>query len=282
MNFRASRRYSKIQNELSLKTLRLTNKLLFVYSSIITIALLVLAYKYMSKSNADTARFIDYDTQVAQLTTDRDYYYNNAQMFSESTADLIEVTTQLNVDRDLLIADNQLLMMEIEEYSEREELYDKYGFFLYDKQGERNDITYDHLRTLEELVEDSSVPNPELVLSIIYLESSGHCDAYNNSSSASGFGQFLPSTARSVWIKVLGNSEESWDPDMVFDPDVNLQLTVAYMDYLIKKHGSPREALRQYSGSGSNDNHLNSYIATLDSYLRHTNAGTFAEINAQY
>ena len=282
MNFRASRRYSKIQNELSLKTLRLTNKLLFVYSSIITIALLVLAYKYMDKSNADTARFIEYDTQVAQLTTDRDYYYNNAQMFSETTAESMEIITQLNVDRDLLIADNQLLMMEIEEYESRSELYDRYGFFLYDKRGERNDITYDHLRSLEEMVEGTSIPNPELVLSIIYLESAGHADAYNASSSASSFGQFLPSTARSVWIKVLGNSEESWDPDMVFDPDINLQLTVAYMDYLIKKHGSPREALRQYSGSGSNDNHLNGYIATLDSYLRHTNAGTFAEINAQY
>ena len=87
MNFRVSKRYSKIQNELSLKTLRLTNKLLFVYSSIITVALLVLAYKYMSKSNADTERFIAYDAQVAQLTTDRDYYYNNAQ-HSNSLYDL--------------------------------------------------------------------------------------------------------------------------------------------------------------------------------------------------
>ena len=281
MNFRASRRYSKIQNELSLKTLRLTNKLLFVYSSIITVALLVLAYKYMSKSNADTERFIAYDAQVAQLTTDRDYYYNNAQMFSETTADLIEITTQLNIDRDTLIADNEYMLHELEIYKHKEELYDKYEYALF-YNGERTDITYEHLDSLEQMVEETSVPNPDLILAIIGLESHYNCQAYNPNSGASGFGQFLPSTARSVWIKVLGNSEESWDPDMIFDPDVNLQLTVAYMDYLIEKHGSPREALRQYSGSGSNEAHLNGYIATLDSYLRHTDAGTFAEINAQY
>ena len=271
------------EKSISINNLRSANKLLTVYSIVVTIGLAILAYKYMSKSNADTEQFKNYDAQVAQLTTERDYHQANSQMFSDSVADLIEVTTELNTDRDLLIADIELMQYELEELYSRQDLFDRYGFFLYDKRGERNDITYDHLRSLEEMIEGTSVPNAELILSIIYLESSGHCDVVNGQGSgASGFGQFLPSTAKSVWINVLGNPEDSWDPDMVFDPDINLQLTVAYMDYLIKKHGSPREALRQYSGSGSNEAHLNGYIATLDSYLSHTDAGTFAQINAQY
>jgi hypothetical protein len=277
---RLRRKYDSI----SIKDLRFQNKLLIIYSLVVTFGLFFITFKYMLKSNNDEMKFINYDAQIATLESDKEYYKNNAQMFSESVSDLLEVTAELNTDRDLLIADNQLMSFELEEFYEREELYDSYGFFLYDKQGERNDITYDHLRTLEELVEDSSIPNPELVLSIIYLESGGgHCDAVNGQGSgASGFGQFLPSTARSVWIKVLGNPEDSWEPEMVFDPDINLQLTVAYMDYLIEKHGGPYEALRQYSGSGENTAHLNGYVATLDSYLRHTDVGSFAACEAQY
>ena len=266
---------------MSINNLRSANKLLLVYSIITTICLFGLAYKYMIKSNSDTVKFNDYNVQVAQLTYERDYYQNNSRMFSDSVADLIEVTTELNVDRDALVAYNQYMQYELDELRSREELYDKYGFFLYDRRGERNDITYDHLRSLEEMIKGTSIPNAELILSIIYLESSGHADAHN-ASGASGFGQFMPGTASSVWKNLLGNDPEEWESDMIYDPDLNLQMTVAYMDYLIKKHGSPREALRQYSGSGTNDAHLNGYIATLDSYLRHTDAGTFAEINAQY
>ena len=228
MNFH-SQRYPYKKDRLSINSLRSTNKILFIYSIITTIALFGLAYKYMSMSNTNTTRFIEYDTQVAQLTTNRAYYYNNAQMSSETTADLLQITTQLNIDRDMLIADNEYILHELEIYKHREELYDKYEYAIF-YNGERTDITYDHLDSLEQMVEETSIPNPDLILAIIGLESHFNCQAYNPKSGASGFGQFLPSTARSVWIKVLGNPEDSWEPEMVFDPDINLQLTVAYMD----------------------------------------------------
>ncbi len=275
-------RHRLSDRSMSIKNLRSANKLLLVYSIITTICLFILAYKYMVNSNNNTVKVNEYNVQVAQLTYERDYYQNNSRMFSDTVASLLDVTTELNIEKEYLIADNQFKDYQLDEFYQREELFDRYGFFLYNRRGERNDLSYDRLRTLEELVEDSCVPNPELILSIIYLESGGMCEAYNNSSSASGFGQFLPSTARSVWKNLLGNDPEEWEDDMIFDPDLNLQMTVAYMDYLIKKHGGPYEALRQYSGSGTNTAHLNGYVATLDSYLRHTDVGSFDACEAAY
>ena len=268
------------EKSISINNLRSANKLLTVYSIVVTIGLAILAYKYMIKSNNDTEQFNNYNAQVAQLTTERDYHQANSQMFSDTTAELLNISTQLNVDRDALIADNEYLLYELDFYRHREELYNKYEYALF-YNGERTDITYEHLDSLEEMVKGTSVPNPELILAIIGLESH-FCATAHNASGASGFGQFMPGTASSVWKNLLGNDPDDWDPDMIYDPDLNLQMTVAYMDYLIDKHGSPREALRQQSGSGTNDAHLDGYIATLDSYLRHTDAGTFAEINAQY
>ena len=273
-------RHRLSDRSMSIKNLRSANKLLLVYSIITTICLFILAYKYMIKSNSDTVRFNDYNVQVAQLTYERDYHQNNSRMFSDTTAELLNITTQLNIDRDMLIADAEYMNYELDLYRHREELYNKYEYALFYK-GERTDITYEQLDSLEEMVEGTSIPNPHLILAIIGLESH-YCATAHNASGASGFGQFMPGTASSVWKNLLGNDPEEWESDMIYDPDLNLQMTVAYMDYLIKKHGSPREALRQYSGSGTNDAHLNGYIATLDSYLRHTDAGTFAEINAQY
>lgn len=245
MKLRLNRHRQYQHDSPSIITLRLTNKLLLIYSIITTIWLCIVAYKYMDKSNNDNKQFANYDIQIAQLETERNYYQENCKMFSDTTASLLELTTELNVEKEYLIADNQFKDYQLDEFYSRQELLDRYEFFLFDRKGERNDITYDRLRTLEELVEDSCVPNPELILAIIYLESGGgHSDAFNPNSHASGFGQFLPSTARSVWKNLLGNDPEEWEDDMIFDPDLNLQMTVAYMDYLIKKHGGPYEALK--------------------------------------
>ena len=273
----------RLHSTLSIKALRFQHKFFIAYSFIITIILAIFINKYIQNCNADQLKFIDYDNQIISLNQNIEYYKSDAQMLAETTGGLIDMVTELNIDRDLLIADNCAMQVELDEFYERSELYDRYEFFIFDKRGERNDLSYDRLRNLEQMIEGTSIPNPELILSIIYLESSGHADAVNGQGSgASGLGQFMPGTARSVWQNLLGNDPDEWSPEMIFDADLNLQMTVAYMDYLIEKHGGPREALRQYSGSGTNTDHLNGYIATLNAYLRHTEVGSFANVEAQY
>ena len=260
-------------NALSIRSLRGGFRLLLLFS----IVQMIIIAGFILKVQRDSEIIDSRDQQIVELTNERNYYITSCANLENTLMGYVDISETLDETNKQLVADNLEINEELNEFREREELYDKYGFFIYDKRGERNDLSYDRLRTLEDLVADSCVPSPDLILAIIYHESSGRAEAYNPNSSASGMGQFLPSTARSVWKNILGNDPDDWDPEYIFDPDINLQMTVAYMDYLITKHGGPRAAMQQYSGGGGDG-----YIAALDMYLRHTDSGSFANIESMY
>ena len=257
------------------KNLRMENKLLFFYSIIITTALFCISYLYMSKSNELTVNSQNYKDSISKITADRDFYKENGLMLAESLSGMIDVCTELDIDRDYLIACNEEKTIELEEFYEREELYDKYEYAII-WNNERTDLDYDQLRYLEDIVQDSSIPEPDLVLAFIMTESHADHMAINSSSNARGYGKFLNSTAKSLWEKQLGNDPDDWEPELAFDPYLNIQLMVEYIDYLYRRRGSVRGIIDGYTGGASDG-----YIACIDAYLRRAGS-SLEELERKY
>ena len=256
-------------------SLRLENKLLFFYSIIVTTALFYISYLYMNKSNEDIIKTQNYESTIADLTENRDFYKENGLQLAKSLNGMIEVCAELEIDRDYLIACNEEQAYERVELKEREELYDKYDYAII-WNGERTDLDYDQLRYLEDIIQESSIPEPDLVLAFVMTESHADHMAINPTSNARGYGQFLNSTARSLWVKQLGNNEDDWEPELAFDPYLNLQLMVKYIDYLYRRRGSIEGIIEGYTGG-----HSPGYFACIDAYLRRAGS-SLAEMEAKY
>ena len=179
---------------------------------------------------------------------------------------MVEVSAELYSDREDLVACNREITKELNEFKEREELYDKYEFALY-YDGEKTDITFDQLRYLEEIIADSSFSEPEFLLAWIMTESHGNTYAKNPHSTAKGYGQFLDGTSKSVWTNILGYNEKEWSADIAYDGYTNLELMVAYTDYLYSKHHSFMGMMYSYTGYDSEAG-LRGYLSKLNEYLK--------------
>lgn len=104
--------------------------------------------------------------------------------------------------------------------------------------------------------------SPSLVFSLIKVESTYNPKAYNPKSGASGYGQFLPSTARWVYEEKLGLGKFSNDKS--FDPTINIKMTCWYLRYQINGHGGDvRAALEFYGGCGDDAEFASQYTSSI-------------------
>ena len=172
---------------------------------------------------------------------------------------------ELDNENKSLVASNEEYYTELTEFREREELYDRYKYALY-YAGERTDITYDQLRELKDLVEESSIPDEDLYLAWIMVESHGQEKAKNASSSASGYGQLLYTTGKYAWETLLG--ESNYTHDLALDGDNNMRMMVATIDHLYKYHNKDAyRMLQSYTGLQNTtyyENCLNVYLQKAD------------------
>lgn len=181
--------------------------------------------------------------------------------FVNTIDELTSISQTLDEENQYLIDSMELMEAELEEFRSREELYDRYEYALY-YYGGRNDITFDQLRTLEELVEDSSIQDEDLILAWILTESGGNETARNSKSTAKGYGQFLNGTSEFVYTNLMGRS--GWNANVALDGETNLEMMVAYIDYLYEiNDGNLYEIIRDYRGKQD----VSGYISRIDSYL---------------
>lgn len=181
--------------------------------------------------------------------------------FVNTIDELTSISQTLDEENQYLIDSMELMEAELEEFRSREELYDRYEYALY-YYGERNDITFNQLRTLEELVEDSSIQDEDLILAWILTESGGNETARNSESTAKGYGQFLNGTSEFVYTNLMGRS--GWNANVALDGETNLEMMVAYIDYLYEiNDGNLYEIIRDYRGKQD----VSGYISRIDSYL---------------
>lgn len=183
----------------------------------------------------------------------------------EQIVALTEINSELEKQNKSLASSNEEYYNKIQEYTNREELFDKYEYALIRKDGSRTDITYDQLKTVEELCEEKDI-DTDLILSICMVESSGTEKARNSTSTASGYGQILAGTGKYVYEKVM--KAGVYNHQLALDGDTNLQMMVNYIDYLDNRSGSLYKVIESYRGDPSD---LSSYISKIDGYLAKKN-----------
>ena len=180
--------------------------------------------------------------------------YASLQSMSATVVDLEEMMVTLDEQ-------NKEYKAQLVKFEEREELFDKYEYAIM-RGNNRTDITYDQLITLEQLVAESSIKDEDLILALIMTESGGNAGARNSTSTAKGYGQFLDGTAKFTYTQLMG--KDNWYPEVALDGDVGLEMTVAYVDYLVDRYNNDLYgALRSYRGKQD----ISGYVAKMDSFL---------------
>lgn len=117
---------------------------------------------------------------------------------------------------------------------------------------EESKLTLDNLVTMDELAKEANI-NPHIIAKLFYHESRYNSNAKNSRSSATGLGQFLGSTGKFVYNKLLGHTDTYNHSVDARNPELNIEMTVAYIKYLRDyNNGDLRRALLSYNGeSGS-------------------------------
>ena len=186
---------------------------------------------------------LDKDTAIKELS----------DVVSELEEELIEVSDT-----------NKSLVDELKVFREREELYDKYEYCIFDETGERTELTYSQIKLGEELMEENGY-DPNLLLGTIMVESRGNPDAYNESSGAAGYGQLMNTTAEYLWEDVMGLSD--YNPQIRYDGDANIYMMAEYYNYLYKNGYDTFRVVKQYSGN-LYDYGAYEYLSKINSYTK--------------
>lgn len=252
--------FRELSNERDTLSLKLSISRIF--GTIMTIAFCLLGFAFMQDHNKLVNDSSILKMEYSNLKTDYDIMVEHYDGFNNTISELVNISNTLDEQNQSLVQSNQQYYDELQEYKGRAELYDKYDYALIDKAGNRTDITYDQLETLQTLIENSSINDEDLILSWIMTESNGKENAQNSTSTAKGYGQLLNGTSKFVYTNLMGETE--WSPSVALDGDTNLEMMVNYVDYLYKQNnGDLYATIRSYRGK----NDISGYVAQIDSYL---------------
>lgn len=255
---------SKSETYLEYKNKSLRSSLIVsrIFATIMTIGFFALGFAYLNEHNDSAVAIADLQSKYDYLESEYNVLVDHYDDFNNTINELISISDELDKENQELAQTNDSYYEELSELRSRAELYDKYDYAIVDESGTRTDITYDQLRTLEDLVNDSSINDEDLFLSWIMTESGGKENASNATSTAKGYGQFLNSTSKFVYTDLLGNTD--WNSNVAYDGDCNLEMMVAYVDYLYKQSGGDLyQVIRCYRGKDD----ISSYVAKINSFL---------------
>lgn len=241
--------YNKLNKSFTVATvIKCAFIVLFVISSALLLNATILNKK-LAKENAYLHE------ENMKLVSASNMYFDTALYFADISVAMDECNTEL---KGIVSEQEEELIV----YRSREELLDKYEYALY-HDGKKTDITYEQIISLQEYCEEKGYSNDmvDLVLAIAMKESTGNSQAYNKSSGATGYGQFLNSTAKFVYTKLQGN--ENYTHDVSLDGETNLKMVADYMDYLTNYYGgSVPKAINSYRGC-----YDKGYISIINKYL---------------
>lgn len=232
-----------------------------IFATMMTIGFCVLGFNFITEHNDSVTTLANLQEKYDNLELEYEVLVSHYDSFNNTIDELITISDELDKENQSLAQTNDSYYEELTELRSRAELYDKYSYAIVDN-GNRTDITYDQLRTLEDLVNDSSINDEDLFLSWIMTESGGKENATNAISTAKGYGQFLNGTSKFVYTNLLGN--EWWNSNVAFDGESNIRMMVAYVDYLYDQtDGDLYQVIKAYRGKDD----IGSYVAKINSYL---------------
>lgn len=157
---------------------------------------------------------------------------------------------------------NKSMVDELNQLRTRSELYNKYEYAIIDEVGVRTELTYEEIELGETLMLAKGY-DPHLMMGSIMVESHGNPNAVNSSSGATGYGQFLNSTAKWVWEDLLGR--KNYYSDIRKDGESNITMMAEYYDYLYKSVGTTFSVVKCYSGN-STDSGAASYLKKINKH----------------
>lgn len=159
---------------------------------------------------------------------------------------------------------NKSYVDELNELRSRSELYDKYEYAIMTEQGIRTELKYEEVKLGDKLMAEKGY-NPHLLFGTIMVESSANPEAVNEISDATGYGQFLDSTAEFVWNDLLGYG--GYYSEIRKDGPSNILMMAEYYDYLYSTKGSTFEVIKQYSGNITNEGAYR-YLSKINDYTQ--------------
>ena len=177
---------------------------------------------------------------------------------------LQETIIQLDEQLEEVSATNKEYVDDLNRLRTREELYNKYEYAIYED-GYRTDLTYEEIKLGEDLMVEKGY-DPHLMFGTIMVECSGEREQVTPPYDATGYGQFLDSTAKWVWTKLMGN--DNYHSDLRKDGETNIKMMAEYYDYLYSiKGGDTFRVIKHYSGNSTNEGAAR-YLARINSYTK--------------
>lgn len=229
----------------------LKKKLVFhrMYSLFITVGFVLMTVLFIKEHN---------------ISKNKDYAVNKLQSFAETNVKMKDIAVTLQNENDKLLSSNKKMNKELKVLRERKELYDKYEYALV-SDGKRTDITYDQIKSLQQLLKDKKVNDTDLFLSWIMTESGGKEKCTSSYSTAKGYGQILDGTSKFVYKKVM--KKKNWDNSIAYDGKKNMELMSHYVDYLYStNNNSLIKTIKRYRGKEN----VSGYVGRMNEYLKGT------------
>lgn len=215
--------------------------------------------------NADKVETIaEYNSTINELNVNINDLVSNIENSNNVIEALDgEIATLLADNKDLARQYDDLLTKH-ETLSSREELFDKYEYVI-KYNGKRTDVTYDQIKTAEDMMLEKGY-DPNILFSIIMVESKGVENRESSRSTATGYGQFLSATGKYTYEQLMGNGTGTYNHSMAKNGDINIQMTYTYLDYLFTKTNKDLfKSIKSYSGG---DNEFTSkYISWMRKYV---------------
>lgn len=206
----------------------------FVVGILAMMVLTIISIKIVELSN-DT-EVVDLESQVSALEIEYDSFMIMHQQTLLDHQTEIETYTQRieRLETEMFTeAENELAVLKKYEYVIR-------------KAPANGGVSFGLLSHADRLCKEKNV-NPHLVWSIVEIESSFKSTARNTSSDARGFGQFLKSTAKSIYEKYLCYG--TYNHEFAYDPYIGIEMIIEYLRYLEDYHnGNIVSMIQNYSG----------------------------------
>ncbi len=248
------------------EALKFQNTFFKISSLVLFILLGVVGVTSSVKLNVANSTISELKQSTEEITIENENLSNQFNEVSELLAKTSEIAVSLDKDNESLKEDNLSMQDELNDFRQRAELYDKYDYaIIREEDGSRTDITYDNIKSLEELSAEQGLTEDanQLILSIAMTESRGYETAENSQSTATGFGQFLSGTGKFVYTSLMDGDGIYKHSEMAKDGQTNLDMMVYYISYLDEKyHGNLSSIIDEYRGT-----HDSTYLAKLDKYL---------------
>lgn len=244
------KRMQKMKRKMKLMQVALTTLLLITVALIISVGCLVKENQNLNLVVAQNDEILtEKNKQIIELTLENGELYNIIDKIDDQITK-VEAVNQSYVD-------------ELNNLRNRAELYNKYEYAI-EYGGQRTELTYEEIQYGEDLMIAKGL-NPHLMFGTIMVESNGKPNAVNTSSGATGYGQFLDSTAQWVWTKLLGNN--TYNSNIRKDGYSNIQMMAEYYDYLYSESGSTFKVIKQYSGNSTDEGAAN-YLAKVNNFTK--------------